>query len=134
MKLALLALGAGALFFIWRARGLHGGLKVLCSVALAVGISVLWPPETFEDRVARLAAAPDPPHAQTGCSASRRAIEARLKSPASAKWGDCLSTTSDGVQTVRLVVDSQNAFGAMLRSLWVTTVRNNNVETVVQLQ
>ncbi len=74
----------------------------------------------------------DVPHAATGCSASRRAIAERLKSPSSAKWLDCRSTTSSGVQTVVTTVDSQNSFGAMLRTQWVTTVRNNTVESVVQ--
>lgn len=72
------------------------------------------------------------PGPTTGCSASRRAIEARLKSPASAKWGDCNSTTAGGMQTVRLTVDSQNGFGAMIRSQWVTTVRDNAVLSVIQ--
>ena len=74
------------------------------------------------------------PHAQTGCSAARRAVEARLRSPASAKWGDCHSTTRDGVQTVRVSVDSQNGFGALIRSEWMATVRNNSVESVVQVR
>lgn len=72
------------------------------------------------------------PYDQTGCSASRRAIEARLRSPASAKWVSCRVTTTAGVQTVTLTVDSQNAMGALLRSEWVTTVRNNNVESITQ--
>lgn len=74
----------------------------------------------------------DVPHAATGCSASRRAIADRLKSPSSAKWVDCHSTTSNDVQTVVTTVDSQNSFGAMLRTQWVTKVRNNTVESVVQ--
>lgn len=73
-------------------------------------------------------------HSQTGCSASRRAIEAQLKAPSSAQWVDCNSTTSAGVQTVTLTVDSQNGFGAMIRSRWVTTVRNGSVETVNRLR
>ena len=74
----------------------------------------------------------DAPHAATGCSASRRAIAERLKSPSSAKWVDCHSTTSNGIQTVVTTVDSQNSFGAMLRTQWVTKVRSNTVESVVQ--
>jgi len=74
------------------------------------------------------------PHAFTGCSASKRAIEARLRSPGSAKWGDCSSTTSNDMQTVTLTVDSQNGFGALVRSQWVTKVRNNVVESVTQVR
>jgi hypothetical protein len=72
------------------------------------------------------------PYDQTGCSASRRAIEARLKSPGSAKWISCRVTTSAGVQTVMLAVDSQNAMGGLVRSEWVTQVRDNKVESVTQ--
>lgn len=68
------------------------------------------------------------------CYYSKQAVEGRLKSPASAKWVSCYSATSNGVQAVRAVVDSQNGFGAMIRSTWLATVRNGKVEEVVQLQ
>ena len=74
------------------------------------------------------------PYDQTGCSASKRAVEARLKSPGSAKWVSCRVTTEAGVQTVTLAVDSQNAYGGLVRSEWITKVRNNNVESVGQMR
>lgn len=77
---------------------------------------------------------PSAPHEATGCSASKRAVTARLKAPSTAQFSDCYSTTADGVQTVTLTVDSQNGFGAMIRSKWVTKVRNNQVEQVGQYQ
>lgn len=73
-------------------------------------------------------------HSQTGCSASRRAIEAKLVSPGSAKWVSCSSTTSAGVQTVILSVDSQNRSGGLIRSEWLTKVRDGTVESVGQLR
>lgn len=73
-------------------------------------------------------------HEKTGCSASRRAVEARLKSPGSAKWVDCTSTTSGGVQTVTVSVDSQNSYGGLMRTTWVATVRDNNVLSVAQVK
>lgn len=76
----------------------------------------------------------DAPHAATGCSASKRAVEGRLKAPTSAKWGDCHSTTANGVQSVTVMVDAQNSFGAMIRMQWLVTVRNNNVESITQLR
>jgi len=74
------------------------------------------------------------PYDQTGCSASKRAIGDKLKSPGSAKWVSCQVTTEAGVQNVRLVVDSQNAFGGLVRTEWMTRVRNNNVESVDQFR
>lgn len=72
------------------------------------------------------------PYDQTGCSASKRAVEARLRSPGSAKWVSCRVTTEAGAQTVRLEVDSQNASGGLVRSEWLAKVRNNTVESVAQ--
>jgi len=72
------------------------------------------------------------PHEQTGCSASRRAIGQQLKSPGSAQWVDCHSTTTAGVQTVTITVDSQNSYGGLVRSQWVATVKDNSVERVVR--
>lgn len=72
------------------------------------------------------------PYDQTGCSASKRAVEARLRSPGSAKWVSCRVTTEAGVQTVALAVDSQNASGGLVRTEWLAKVRNNNVESVIQ--
>jgi len=74
------------------------------------------------------------PYDQTGCSASKRAIEAKLRSPGSAKWISCRVTTEAGVQTVMLAVDSQNASGGLVRSEWITKIRDNNVESVGQLR
>ena len=132
MNFLLLGCGAIAVMIFFRSKGLPGIMRFVLSAAVVIAVSALWQPESFEQKVARLAAPPTPPHEATGCSASQRAIEARLKAPSSAKWIDCVSTTSGGVQTVRLSVDAQNAYGAMLRSHWVTTVRGNNVESVTQ--
>lgn len=74
------------------------------------------------------------PYDQTGCSASKRAVTAKLKSPGSAKWVSCSVTTAAGVQTVLLAVDSQNAYGGLIRSEWMTRVRDNNVESVAQMR
>lgn len=76
----------------------------------------------------------DAPHSKTGCSASRRAVEERLRSPATAKMIDCSSTTSAGVQTVLVTIDAQNAFGAAVRTQWVAKVRDNTVESVTQIR
>lgn len=73
-------------------------------------------------------------HEQTGCSASRRAIGERLKSPGSAQWVDCHSSTTAGVQTVTVTVDSQNNSGGLVRSQWVATVKDNTVERVARLK
>lgn len=102
------------------------GLLVLC--LLLAGGGVGFPSTT------NFASSSEAPHSQTGCATSRRAIEAKLKSPGSAKWVDCNSTTSAGVQTVTLSVDSQNSLGALIRSQWVTTVRDNRVESVTQIR
>lgn len=133
----LLAFGAAlAVIIFFRSKSLPWPLRIVLLVAVGIVVSALWQPETFEDRLARATASPTPsaPHEMTGCSASRREIEARLKAPSSADWVDCLSTTDAGVQTVRLTVDAQNAYGAKVRSRWVTTVRNNSVESVRQAQ
>lgn len=72
------------------------------------------------------------PYDQTGCSASRRAVEAKLRSPGSAKWVSCRVTTEAGTQTVILAVDSQNASGGLVRSEWMTKVRSNDVQSITQ--
>lgn len=95
---------------------------------VAMVIAGLW----FLGQLVTCSGPDNTPGPTTGCSASRRAVEAQLKAPASAKWGDCESTTTGGTQTVRLTVDSQNGFGAMIRSRWVTTVRDNTVISVTQ--
>lgn len=74
------------------------------------------------------------PYDQTGCSASKRAIEAKLKSPGSAKWASCRVTTEAGVQTVIVAVDSQNASGGLVRSEWVAKVRDNSVLNLGQIR
>lgn len=105
----------------------ESGLKII--IWIIVGGVAAW---ILSASLSGLTPSEDTPHAATGCSASRRAISERLKSPSSAKWVDCHSTTSNGVQTVVTTVDSQNSFGAMLRTQWVTKVRNNTVESVTQ--
>jgi hypothetical protein len=131
MKLILLIAGPVALFFIWRQSGLHGGLKFLFSAALVSAIAHILPPGIF-GHVGT--APPSQTHEKMGCTASERAIKDRLKSPAGANFLDCYSTTRDGTQTVSTSVDSQNSFGASVRSYWVTTVRDGAVTSVVQKQ
>lgn len=97
-------------------------------VAIAVG--GLW----LLSQMVTCSAPDNTPGPTTGCSASRRAVESQLKSPASANWGDCFSITAGGQQTVTLMVDSQNGFGTMIRSQWVATVRDNSVLSVTQIK
>lgn len=52
-------------------------------------------------------------------------VKARLKSPGSAEFGPTDTAREDDVYTVRGPVDSQNGFGAMLRSDYVCVVRDN---------
>lgn len=72
----------------------------------------------------------DGPLTQTEiCQAARLAILDRLKAPSTVKWpGNCL-TGRDYVfaqeaasWTIQGQVDSQNSFGAMIRSTWQVTV------------
>ena len=93
------------------------------------------PPQSSEaSKWAAPASTGSDPYDQTGCSASKRAVAEKLKSPGSAKWVSCRVTTAAGVQTVTLAVDSQNAFGGLVRTEWMTRVRNNNVESVDQFR
>lgn len=74
------------------------------------------------------------PYDQTGCSASKRAVSAKLRAPGTANWVSCRVTTAAGVNSVTLTVDSQNASGGLVRTEWTTKVRDNNVESVTQLR
>ena len=61
--------------------------------------------------------------------ASKKFIKRRLKSPSTAKfpWSDeaMVSTGPDCTYTVRSYVDSQNGFGAMIRSNYVANLKRN---------
>ena len=127
------------------ARAPSGGLGVSGCIAVVVvvgGTLYFYAFDVFVPKQASEASnwsAPAPraaadPYDQTGCSASKRAIGDKLKSPGSAKWVSCQVTTEAGVQNVRLVVDSQNASGGLVRTEWMTRVRNNNVESVDQFR
>ncbi len=114
-------------------------LPALLIVGAVVGVGWLAmrpaaPPQPSEaSKWAAPASAPDP-FDQTGCSASKRAVEAKLRSPGSAKWVSCHVTTAAGVQSVTLIVDSQNASGGLVRSEWLAKVRANNVESAAQIR
>lgn len=105
---------------------------LIITVALLYGASHLIDPGRGPAPATTVSVAD--PYDQTGCSASRRAVSSRLRAPGTAKWVSCRVTTTAGVQTVTLAVDSQNAMGALIRSEWVTQVRNNDVESVAQLR
>ena len=65
--------------------------------------------------------------------AAKRAVESRLKSPSTAVFSSGLNSTvakSGDTVKVRGFVDSQNTFGAMLRSQWVVTLRGGEVQSV----
>jgi hypothetical protein len=47
---------------------------------------------------------------------------------------DCGSVTSNGVQSVVSTVDSRTSFGDIIRSQWLTTVRNDQVEVLIQVR
>lgn len=72
--------------------------------------------------------------AEAGCTLSRRAVEAQLTSPATAKWVECNTTTTLGVQTVIVTIDLQNSLGAFVRSHWRTVVLGDRVESVTQIR
>ena len=110
--------------------GFIGWLIII--VALVYGASQLL--DTGKTGTQPTSSSSSDPYDQTGCSASKRAVSAKLRSPGSAQWVSCRVTTSAGVQTVTLAVDSQNAAGGLVRSEWITQVRDNNVESVVQLR
>lgn len=105
---------------------------LIITVALVYGASQLL--DTGKTGTRPTSSSSADPYDQTGCSASKRAVSAKLRSPGSAQWVSCRVTTSAGVQTVTLAVDSQNAMGGLIRSEWMTQVRNNNVESVAQLR
>jgi hypothetical protein len=71
----------------------------------------------------------------TVCVEARHVLESYLKSPSTAKYPTCNSTyikrlDSDGF-VVSSYVDSQNGFGAVLRSNWeVKFYYNNNGQTI----
>ena len=71
---------------------------------------------------------------RAGCLASKQAITAVLKAPGGVAVLDCGSTTSNGVQTVVSTVDSRTSFGDIIRSQWLTTVRNDRVEMLIQVK
>src|SRR5215475_827271 len=79
-------------------------------------------------------ALPDLSQERAGCAASTQAITAVLKAPGSVTSLDCGSTTSNGVQTVVSTVDSRTSFGAIIRSQWLTTVRGDQVEMLIQVK
>lgn len=61
------------------------------------------------------------------CVQAHFAIKERLKAPATAEFSDCTEVNAkkqpDGTWGVAGYVDSQNSFGAMIRSQWVIQMR-----------
>ena len=68
----------------------------------------------------------------TALTAAQEEVKARLKSPSSADfpWGsDCVTKISDNTYVINSYVDSQNSFGAMLRTNFtcqITLTGNDN--------
>lgn len=71
---------------------------------------------------------------RSGCAASREAIASRLKAPATAKWVECLATPNAGLDALVLTVDSQNSFGALIRTRWRTTILDGKVYSVEEMR
>jgi hypothetical protein len=61
------------------------------------------------------------------CSAAREFVRQRLKAPATAKFASCVEAgvakLPSGDYTVMAWVDSQNNFGAMIRTRYLATLR-----------
>lgn len=89
---------------------LVGGLTILIGLA--------W---TNED-------SPDEP----ACSASKRVVQERLAGRA--YWGDCISQTNDGAQTVTLLVDSRDTIGLLVRSQWIAQVHGHAVISIKEVR
>lgn len=51
----------------------------------------------------------------------RDAVTAQLKSPGTVEWGDSLENRVDQTWVIEGYVDSQNTFGAMVRTSYVCT-------------
>lgn len=66
----------------------------------------------------------------SACVRAERAVKERLKAPATATFPDCFrqevrATPDRGTVYVKGYVDSQNSFGAMLRSTFVVKLQRN---------
>lgn len=60
------------------------------------------------------------------------AILAQIKAPSTAKFSDTTRIKNpDGTVTVAGYVDSQNAFGAMLRKRWIVTIKDGAVSSAL---
>lgn len=58
-------------------------------------------------------------------------IPDRLKAPATAKFSDVHVATQGGLYLVTGAVDSQNSFGALIRSTFVCAVRSSGADWVL---
>jgi hypothetical protein len=110
-------------------------LLILGAIAAAVGIGALT---TSGKPSAQPPAAPKAWSASagsfTGCTAAKRAVQERLKAAASAKFAGCSSRPVNASTVTAFVeVDSQNGFGAMLRSNFLVTVIEGTVTAVQQV-
>jgi hypothetical protein len=68
----------------------------------------------------------------TALTAAQECVKERLKSPSSADfpWGsDCVTKISDNTYVINSYVDSQNSFGAMLRTNFTCQVTLNGNDT-----
>ena len=84
---------------------------------------VKWQEENALAEKVRAEAAANAKRRQNACYAARVAVERQLKAPATAKFANCQTGevsvnlhAKDGLIHVNGYVDSQNGFGAMLRS------------------
>lgn len=68
----------------------------------------------------------------TALTAAQEEVKSRLKSPSSANfpWGiDCVTKISDNTYVINSYVDSQNSFGAMLRTNFTCQITLNDNDT-----
>jgi len=94
------------------------------------------PDPAAEQAAAALKADPLAGRERAICKGLQAAVRARLKAPATAQFDSCWNDThvayaGGGLYTSRLWVDSQNGFGALVRSYWDAIVQAKPDETVI---
>lgn len=85
------------------------GVAAIVVVAIALAVWLLKPPTLEEQRVDATDAA---------AAACQDAVKDQLKSPSTAEFSDQVITWDDTGAVIEGNVDSQNGFGAMVRSEW----------------
>lgn len=73
----------------------------------------------------------DETKADAGRACQEKFIPARLKAPATAKFSNVKILGADGGYVVSGSVDSQNAFGALVRATWSCTVHSSGDQWVL---